>query len=811
MLVRDFENAMRRSIVGQWPRLTDLEKGNVFVSNEVLSAILSAIENNRYTVLIGAQARGKSTLAKVVGFKKLQKGEPVYILDCRSEGQSAEQIGTFMTNRDDHGPLWIIDDIQLAAEEIASLYDTIESCLSSRFLFVWRRTLPKNPSEITTDEDWLDEVLDTAAIFPLRPSLDIIEGIISTYLTAHQHETRFQEMGLGHTVLSEDYSWAMETTGGNLQRLTSYLEIWQPKTGPLRQLNRSMILQAIREQQLKPLFEQGEEILQTYVDVASVYQLEVPGWARIFPAVALDTLERQGLLEDHGKGFYGLAHASEARDVVEAFATMRGKTPAKVTEEAITRNLEADDVPKSHVLGLMKGLRELYVGHPTESLRKQFEQFVLQRPSWSGRAEYIRSFSRSSTEVRAFVKCLGETVVRDAVGHTRAAPLRNFLAAIRRVDSELADELESTLTIDDKIYLYSRVGLSSLARSLAFYMRQEKSRPFARRVLAGVANETFPNRVSRASISGCGRLMRIVVEIDERLAIELAIVVANHVSLAGADSAEKLSLLIKNLRFSEPACLRLVQRIVVECDPERFLAKGPLDKYSYLLNWVEEFRDKLVEPTAALKFFTGLLPYLNTKNLGELSARSLGALIWNFLRAGMPLNRQLLKFYPELSAKLRHAEPESTFWLLWSIFQTDELVYRRLVKELRNDLGRLLEEAPSLGSPELAIIGLLSHNGESLGVQNRPIQIKPIVETLLAQESASKILFALVGAQEIGDAQFSSMLTEMRARVGKLDELLTELIAKNRIEASRARLFELAKIIKEASALPSVPKTQPAQ
>jgi adenylate kinase family enzyme len=797
VLVERFEEAIRRSTARgkKWPTLNDLEKGAVFIPETVFDELLSSLEEGRRVLVVGAQGRGKSTLAKAVGFQLLKAGERVYTIDCASEGkQTAEEIGTVIANRDQYHPLWIIDDIQADSDLMASVYERIEGCRSSRFLFIWRKTLAKGGQQIAADEDWLDALLNIATVIQLKPDVETMKGIIATYINSHQQEERFSTLTLPADVTLDDYRWTLDTTGGNLRTLTSYLDIWDPRIGPLKDLRREMILHSIENQRLKPLLEEGEEILKTYVDVAGVYQFDVAAWAGAFPAAALDQLEQRGEIMNYEGGYYGLEHSSDARDVIEAFAKMRAKKAAMVTDAVISTYVESDGIPNGNLMRLMRGVGEVGWYVPSAPVREHFADLAAHSQSLPMKTRYVRSLCIDSSAVRSFVKLLGgKRFASDLVKQTTMPKLRDFLSALRRIDSNLADELESALTIEDKVHLYSRGKLAPLARSLTYYMRNEKSRPFARRILSVVAGSgDLSMRIARTPISGCGRFLRVASDIDEKTAKALASLIADHVSLQAANNPEELSMLITNLRVNEHAGQRLVQRVVDECGPEPLIASAEPDAYTFLLASIADHFNSLSDRTAPLRFFTAFELRFDSTNVAQLSDRSLAAVIWAFLRVGQPLHRWLNAIQPELASRLRCAEPENAFWLLWNLLQTDERFYRQLTDVAKENIEQRVNSGGGLGASELALIGVLAYRGLPVRIQTTTIQTGNMAGNLLNRASASKILFALLGTKEIDDVAYVTLLEELQAKVERLPDLVHELISQTTVEESRKRLLALA-------------------
>lgn len=797
MQIEPIEDAIRRRTRGKnWPKLSDFERDTVFVSSRIANDLLYGLRVKRYAVLVGSEGRGKSTAAEVIGFRQFQSGDRVYVIDCAYESsQTAEKIGVAIINRDGNAPLWIIDDIQLDPDGMGLLYDFIERTTESRFLFVWRKRVVPDLRKITTDEDWLDEVLEKSTVVSMVPTEETIREIIIAYVNGHRMEPRFASDSFLEAITSDYLSQVLELTGGNLQTLTRYLQIWDPRKQPLNTMQPEAIIDFIKEDRLKPLLTDGADLLQSYVDIAAAYQFDVPVSAQTGTPRSISELENKGLIVNLGDAFYGLAHSSDARDVIKAFAAMTGKTPREVTEASLVMHLQLTDLPLSYSLRLMKGLRDVTWYSPSSDIRERFAVWATSS-SLLVKSQYVRSFCKNPTDLKAFIALIGGKKYVKQVGALTSMPkLKDFLSAVRHIDSQVADELESALSIDDKVAMYSRTKLSSLARSLGYYAQEEKSRHFANRILAVIMKPDLATRIARTSIRACGRLLWSATQIDTRKAQLISATIAQHVSLNTADNAEELSLLIRNLSIDQSARLRLIERVITECNPDALTSDGNPDGYSFLLTAIGNDLDQLDNRSKALSFFSYFANTFPAEKIKILSDQSLAAAIWNVWRVGEPIEPFLNRFQNSIVTRLREAEVDSLLWLLWSLLQASDRIYRQLIGKVKPDVERRLSEKV-LGASDLAVIGLLHYAATPLSNVVLSNLSDDIGTTLIKRPVASKLLLALVGAKQAGEPIYQKIRSEIEASGVKLGELVDELISQTTIPSTQERLRSIANQLK---------------
>lgn len=793
MRVELIEDAIRRRTRGKnWPKLTDFEQDVVFLASRMANDLLYGLRLKRHAILIGSEGRGKSTAAEVVGFRQYQAGDRVYFIDCGYESsQTTDQIGTTIVNRDAYGPLWIIDDIQDDPDGMASLYEFIESTSRSRFLFVWRRKVPPDLREIATDEDWLDEVLEKSTVVAMIPTEETVREIVTSYVGGHRQEQRFADDTFLGTITPEYLTQVLAKTGGNLRTLTRYLQIWDPRTQPLNTVEPEAILDFTKEDRLKPLLEAGDDLLQTYVDIAASYQFDVPVSADVGTPGTISELEQQGLIVSYGAAFYGLAHSSDARDVIKAFANMTGKTPGAVTEASFSKHLQLTNVPLSHSLRLMKAVRDASWYSPSHDVRDRFSDWAANH-GVIVKTHYIRSFCKNPSDLTKFIERIGgKKFIRDVGIHTSMPKLREFFAAVRHIDARLADELESALSIDDKVAMYSRTKFSSLAKSLGYYAQDERSRHFANRILAEVINTDLAARIQRTSIRACGRFLWGATQVDNVKAGIIAETVAQHVSLSTADNAEELSLLIRNLGVNESARVSFIERVVNECEPETLIAEGKPDGYSFLLTAIGNHYAESGPTPKALKFFSFFTTAFPDEKMQALSDQSLAALIWNVWRMDERIEPLLRRISNNILARLRRAEADNLFWLMWSLLQASERVYRQSISDVKHDIEQRLNEM-SLGASKLAVIGLLTYTATPVVIPVSGFSSDDIATELLRRPQASRILFALLGAKRAGEEIYKTIRSEIEQRGIDPGKFINELISRNNIEATQAHLRKIA-------------------
>ncbi len=143
MPLERFEN-----ITKEWPTLDDLKQGKVFFDKERIERVESLIQKSRVCLIRGAEGRGKTVLARVIGFNKYKQRWKVYFIDVSE--MSSEEIQPCCANIEEFSgekTLFIIENAHKSLDEITlELVKIADNASKKRkktsFIFTSRKILP---------------------------------------------------------------------------------------------------------------------------------------------------------------------------------------------------------------------------------------------------------------------------------------------------------------------------------------------------------------------------------------------------------------------------------------------------------------------------------------------------------------------------------------------------------------------------------------------------------------------------------------------------------------------------------------------
>lgn len=317
--------ALKDALKKDWPTLDDFTQQRVFLDHTLIEKVESLIQSNRICLIRGAEGRGKTVIARVIGFDKDKKGWKVYVIDVSAIRK--EEIQYRLNNIKDLGDeraLFIIENAHRSFDEITPEFVKYANDAKQKasFIFTLRKIFPgeeflfmENPFE-----QWEKEGL----CVDLNPDLGTVKCIIENFV--EKTDFTCQPSSLS----GQDINWIENEIGKtNLRRLSWYLKTWSDVGGPLSGVTKEEVLRKVLKDLIMPLDVNLQEML---LKVAAVYQFDVNFYGKNFDGEVLHELVREGIITALSGYYYRLQHSSDAAYIIAAEAIIRArKTPAEIT------------------------------------------------------------------------------------------------------------------------------------------------------------------------------------------------------------------------------------------------------------------------------------------------------------------------------------------------------------------------------------------------------------------------------------------------------------------------------------------------
>ena len=323
-------NVILRNPRKGWPTFDALENNWVHLDTEHIEKIEKLIDKNRICIIRGAEGRGKTVLARLIGFERQKKNWDVFVIEAPESKGNIDSICSTICSIDrigDEKRLFIMENAHTSDEVSLKLFETVNKCQKVSFIFTARKIFSEenldgvieNPFEGWIENGWYVD---------LSPDLKTILEIIKKFAF---------EKNRKYTLSSEDESWIRKEFGGemlNLRRLRFYLEAWNDKSdAPLSSIKREDILSNIYKTYIKPLNPNLQDML---IKVAAVFQFDVNFNGRNFDSHLLEGLCNNGVITDLPGYFYRLQHSTDAAYIVEAEASLKArKSPDDFTSQIL--------------------------------------------------------------------------------------------------------------------------------------------------------------------------------------------------------------------------------------------------------------------------------------------------------------------------------------------------------------------------------------------------------------------------------------------------------------------------------------------
>jgi len=760
MLQLDLDEWLGRRV--GWPEGRDFLSGACY-RNPAVDIVLAKLAALPGVLIVGGEGRGKTTIATQVGLEWQRAGTPVWVIDC-SEGSSATplHLAAAIETRNTRCPLWIIDDCQNDAPGVEKLATAIHHSVRSRFLFVQRDLQLVADADAQLPSVGAFTLIQREAIVPVQPDLPVVERIIDAYVTAHGLQDRFVPRP---TTSADDIESILSATGANLRRLRFFLDAWNPKDRALSKLGASDIARYIVEHTLAPLAFSG--VQETYVRVCALTHFDRPISAGPFDVSALQSLVGLGLLsvnETQEHRSYRTAHASDSRQVIEAWAWWRGVPTHNIIRDSMRAYLMS---PASK--GKAGLLQAAYAMGTTQLIDTATAVGVLAEFDSTSDINSITAILGLCDEPAPVALAIGVPRLIELRKAARIQPARAQSKVLEARLPAVADEVDKGLSIEDRIIQYTRASPRSVATSLYHYYNDRKSRHFARRVLAAYVGAPLQKHVELGTAAGWGRFLEVAAKIDSQHASQAARAVATLLPIGEGDSAEELSLLVKNCQFDQVAASRLVARIIDKFDPMWLVDRATRVGFSHLLKVLRDhWPIDHAQQAKAKQFFEFWNARADRQWLATMTDRHLAFTIWNFVVVGVDPSPWIGRSLDVIAARVSAAAWSDRFYLMWNLFQVGPEVAAQvnggIARQLFSSVGTMSDAGM------LATAGLLLSSGQSIDL-SRASATAGAVDELFRQEEPAVCLLGVLALNALPGKPFAQQTSRViRERMAVLAE-----------------------------------------
>ncbi|MDP3112316.1 MAG: hypothetical protein Q8M71_09465 [Thermodesulfovibrionales bacterium] len=534
------------------PTLNDLENGRVFLDKNRIERVENLLQRNRICIIRGAEGRGKTVLARVIGFNKYKQGWKVYFIDVSEMTEEEVQLCCF--NFEELGvekTLFIIENAHQSLDEITpklvEAADTVASKKKNKisFIFTSRKILPGDEQFILGDpfEEWVEKRMYE----DLTPDTEIIKGIIETFIAT----TEFSHNP--NPISDEDLNYVYNEVGTNLRRLSWYLKSWCKIGGPLSSVTKKMVLEEIIRHIFVPL--KDAHLQEMLVKVSAVFQYDINFYGQGFDHATLHKLVKRGEITFLRGDYYKLQHSSDADYIVEAWAFLKKKAVDEITTELLQKYLQKKPV-NYHVL-----LRALYRNKEQEILSNIFED----DESCAAISDMIKNSTLSKIgdmilllpeeRAKSFVQNLDPVKLAEKVktqnlqktmwflkslskDASNKDSIKAFLSAIPK--KELAEKMENSefsvavgilegLPEDILMIITENINPVEIAKTakianlqkinwfLWYFLKNPSNKDFLKAFLSAITEESLLEKMKNSSIGLVLRFMNFIKQIDSNL------------------------------------------------------------------------------------------------------------------------------------------------------------------------------------------------------------------------------------------------------------------------------------------------------
>jgi len=236
--IKSFEKIMNKPREG-WPTLADIKRKSVFMDDKLIGKVDNLIRKYRRCLIRGAEGRGKTVLARILGFNRYKTKWKIRFIDIR-EGiieSDIDRTCNYIKEIADKNFLFIVENVHSSLDKISKLIEIVDESHETSFIFTSRKIFPGDEQLVMLDpfEEWEEK----GWCIDLKPNLGTAIGIIKKFISARK---------MDYSLTGKDESWVKTEFGEeavNLRRLNWYLETWSEISGPLYSVKKNQVLEKI--------------------------------------------------------------------------------------------------------------------------------------------------------------------------------------------------------------------------------------------------------------------------------------------------------------------------------------------------------------------------------------------------------------------------------------------------------------------------------------------------------------------------------------------------------------------------------------
>ncbi len=333
----------KEEVEGPYTRLEgflwkDFEQGLV-AHREETDEILKRLENERFCLLLGHQASGKSIILRSVGYQLILKGHIALIVD-NVERFDVKEALLDIEHWNLPNVVVMIDDVHRNPKACSDFLNDVDK-FDVKVLFSSR---PLNLMALKEGEGLRLRKIYQQAI-ETKVSRNLIERIVTKYCIS---------LGARVRIKKEDIDSVMEKCGTDLWLVSYFLLSWDLKERSLREVAKENIYQRVYNTRVAQWSLLGKEALELMKFISALYQYEIPVFEkylanRDLTSVALRLAEEGHLIRKDR--YYYLHHPSVARIYLEAFSFYDlVENPSDYSSEALVSYLDECKGDRSTVL-----------------------------------------------------------------------------------------------------------------------------------------------------------------------------------------------------------------------------------------------------------------------------------------------------------------------------------------------------------------------------------------------------------------------------------------------------------------------------
>lgn len=736
---------------GDWPLWADFEIDKVGIPQLLVQEIDARLQQRRCCVLEGAEGRGKTSLARYIGYRAARDGKAVYHVDAADpDGDTSEQIANFIALADHSAPLYVVENVsELESEDdLLRLGAAARASVLSQFLFLFRSAgQPPTVDYVVPLVDSLGlEAVDVKV--SVKPAPDLIQSIVDKHINSHARKNL--------TVPSaSNIEEIAKRCRQNLRVLSAYLDAWDG--GSLLDVDEGRMLRNFFERR----FAEIEAVYHLpLVGISTVAQFGVAAPGRVFGLNQAQELARQGWLTQRYYGleeYFSPAHATDAAITVRAWALVRGGSVESLTLDGLRRFLTASPAFSgvgllfTRILNRKKLLHALAAEDAVQ--RALLEDFRLQLD------EAPLSFAKKrieATEGTALEHVMAKATlkrgsawflarVRDADEVEASWALRYF----GTLDPGLRRKVNASLSSNDWVAIWLRLPLPKLIRFIWRYADESDVHEHteqARTALRQLSEDAdLPSRIQALSLELVGKLLLVTRKLDESAYLRIGRCVADSLKLSGSSETVRLTLILKELAAGSDKTIpaKLVDMVLREVPFAAFEREVSGRGIAFtLVTATYAMREGLLQATPR-----DLLVSTASSNVilfEQWDAQALQAFLWAGAQIDAPVVRQWARRLGEkgfASAASRTDRPMEVFYLIWNLWQVDE----GLCITVAGGLWGALADQGAQGGVEVQTLPLLGLCAwivpEGLGQMKLP-RPRVAAKELLQQEHVAATLFA---------------------------------------------------------------------